>query len=257
MITTSIEKQVATITLNRPEIHNAFNDVMISELTTSFQEISQRDDVRVVLLASTGKSFSAGADMNWMKKVAEYSEAENRSDAMELALMLRMIDTCPKPVIARVQGDAYGGGVGLIAVADIAIAANHSRFAFSEARVGLSPATISPYVVRSIGARAARRYFLSAERFDAEEARRIGLIHQLTPLDELEEVVDEVLSHIVANGPHAVSDCKKLVQDISPIPEQIVDMTVERIANIRVSPEGQEGVHAFLEKRDPIWKESV
>jgi methylglutaconyl-CoA hydratase len=229
---------------------------MIAELTDSFQALGSRTDVRAVLLSATGKSFSAGADLNWMRKMAGFSDHENRVDALALAKMLRTIYSCPKPVVAQVQGDAYGGGVGLIAATDIAIAAETSRFSLSEVKLGLIAATISPYVIRAIGERAAHRYLITAERFDAEEARRIGLVHQIAPNDKLEEAVQSLLRTLLQNSPNAVAESKRLVREVvdQPISDALLDDTAQRIARVRASDEGKEGVRAFLEKRKAKWQ---
>ena len=254
----SVANYVARVELHRPDVHNAFNETTIAELTDSFQALGSRTDVRAVLLTATGKSFSAGADLNWMRKMAGFSDAENRADALALAMMLRTIYSCPKPVVAQVQGDAYGGGVGLIAATDIAIAAETSRFSLSEVKLGLIAATISPYVIRAIGERAAHRYLITAERFDAEEARRIGLVHQIAPNDKLGEAVQSLLHTLLQNSPNAVTESKRLVREVvdQPISDALLEDTAQRIARTRASDEGKEGVRAFLEKRRPLWQES-
>ena len=246
---------VATVTLNRPDVRNAFNDEVIGELTDAFRELGQRDDVRCIVLAAAGTAFCAGADLNWMRRMADYTREENLADAGQLATMLRTIYECPKPTIARVQGDAYAGGTGLVAACDIAISVNSANYCLSEVRLGLIPATISPYVIRAMGARAAHRYFLTAERFDASEAHRIGFVHEVVSADALDAKVAELAQTLVNAGPQAVRLCKKLVQEVTEqaITPALVQMTVEDIADIRVSAEGREGVQSFLQKRKPNW----
>ena len=252
----SVANYVACVELHRPDVHNAFNETMIAELTDSFQALGSRTDVRAVLLTAAGKSFSAGADLNWMRKMAGFSDHENRVDALSLATMLRTIYSCPKPVVAQVQGDAYGGGVGLIAATDIAVAAETSRFSLSEVKLGLIAATISPYVIRAIGERAAHRYLITAERFDAQEAYRIGLVHQIVPRDKLEETVQSLLRALLQNSPNAVTESKRLVREVvdQPISDALLEDTAQRIARVRASDEGKEGVRAFLEKRKAKWQ---
>jgi methylglutaconyl-CoA hydratase len=246
---------VATVTLDRPDVRNAFNDEVIIELTTAFRDLGQRDHIRCIVLAAAGTAFCAGADLNWMRRMAEYTREENLADAAQLATMLRTIYECPKPTIAQVQGDAYAGGTGLVAACDIAISANTANYCLSEVRLGLIPATISPYVIRAMGARAAHRYFLTAERFDAQEAHRIGFVHEVVDASALEARVAELAQTLVNAGPQAVRLCKKLVQDVADhdITPALVQMTVEGIADIRVSAEGREGVQSFLQKRKPSW----
>ncbi len=249
------EAGVATVTLNRPEVRNAFNDEVIAELTAVFLELGHRAEVRAVVLAAHGPAFCAGADLNWMKRMAGYSREENLADASALARMLEVIFACPKPTIAKVQGDVYAGGMGLVAACDMAVAVDSANFCLSEVRIGLVPATISPYVIRAMGARAAHRYFLTAERFDAAEAHRIGFVHAVVPAGELDAKVAAMAQALVAAGPAAVKACKQLVHDVAGhgITPALVQRTVEGIADIRASDEGQEGVRAFLEKRKPNW----
>ncbi len=246
---------VAEVTLNRPDVRNAFNDETIAEMTACFNELGQRDDVRCIVLAANGKAFSAGADLGWMKRIATYSREENLADAGALAEMLRVIYTCPKPTIAKVQGDVYAGGTGLVAACDIAVSVDTAAYCLSEVRLGLIPATISPYVIRAMGARAAHRYFLTAERFSAAEALRIGFIHEVVTADALDGKVAELTTALVNAGPQAVRLCKKLVQDVAEqaITPALIQMTVDSIADIRVSDEGREGVQSFLQKRKPNW----
>ena len=246
---------VATVTLNRPEVRNAFNDEVIAELSACFQDLGARDDVRCIVLAAKGTAFCAGADLNWMKRMAAYSREENLADAGALAEMLRVIYSCPKPTIARVQGDVYAGGTGLVAACDIAVSVDNAQYCLSEVKLGLIPATISPYVIRAMGARAAHRYFLTAERFSAAEALRIGFVHEVVTADALDAKVAELAKTLVNAGPEAVKLCKMLVQDVAEqeITSSLIQMTVEGIADIRVSPEGREGVQSFLQKRKPNW----
>lgn len=248
----------ATVRLNRPDRHNAFDDAVIGELRNGFEQLATSNDVRVVVLASAGKSFSAGADLNWMKRMASYDRDANLADARELAAMLQALDNLPQPTIARVQGAAFGGAVGLVSCCDMAIAAASASFCLSEVKIGLIPATISPYVIRAIGERASRRYFMSAERFSADEALRLGLVSQLSADEQLDEAVATLVQQLLQNGPQAVRSAKQLVNDIAgkAVTEQLVEDTCKRIADIRISDEGQEGLGAFLEKRKPNWLET-
>lgn len=255
MLTTQVQNHVATVTLTRGDVRNAFNDELIAELTEAFTELGARADVRCIVLAAEGKSFCAGADLNWMRRMADYTRPENLADAGKLAEMLRVLYTCPKPTIARVQGDAYAGGTGLVAACDIAISADTAGYCLSEVKLGLIPATISPYVIRAMGPRAAHRYFLTAERFDAAEALRIGFVHAVVPAEALDAKVAELAQALVNAGPEAVKACKKLVQDVAgkDIDAGLIAATVEGIADIRASAEGREGVQSFLNKRAPAW----
>ena len=253
------DRGVATITMNKPEKHNAFDDVLIGRITKAFREVGADPAVRVVVLAGEGPSFSAGADLNWMKRMAGYSRDENVTDALGLAAMCQAIDTCPKPVIAMVQGAAFGGGVGLVAACDIAIGTTHAKFMLSEVKLGLIPAVISPYVVRAMGARAARRYFLTAERIEAAEALRLGLLHEVVEDEtDLASARDRLVATLLANGPRAMAESKALVDAVADrtIDDAVIRDTAERIADTRASDEGREGVTAFLEKRKPAWLES-
>jgi methylglutaconyl-CoA hydratase len=252
---TEIQGGVATVRMNRPDVHNAFDDHLIAELTTELRSLDQAPEVRVVLLAANGKSFSAGADLNWMQRMAKYSEAENLRDAVAMAGLMRTLHAMHKPTIARVQGAAFGGGVGLIACCDIAVAAAEASFSLSEVRLGLIPSVISPYVIAAIGEREARRYFLTAERFGAEEAMRIGLVHEVTTGDRLDETVKNFADQLLKGGPNALAAAKKLIADVArhPLDDALMEETARRIASIRVSPEGREGLSAFLEKRPPGW----
>jgi len=244
---------VARVTLNRPEIRNAFDDALINSLRKTFDELGGDPSVRVVVLGGNGPAFCAGADLNWMKRMAGYDYAANQRDAQALADMLATLDRLPKPTIARVHGPAFAGGTGLVAACDIAVGTKEAKFCFSEAKLGLSPATISPHVLRAIGERAARRYFLTAEVFDAEEAFRIGMLSILT--DKLDETIDGLLQHLLAGGPEAMKKIKDLVRAVAsrPLDDALVADTAKRIAEIRVSPEGREGIASFLEKRKPSW----
>ena len=246
---------VATVWLNRPDMRNAFDEVTIAELTQTFRELGGHAGVRVVVLAARGPAFCAGADLNWMKKMAGYTHEENRADAAQLAEMLHVIYTCPKPVVARVQGDCYAGGMGLVAVCDMAIVAEQANFCLSEVKLGLIPATISPYVILGMGENAARRYFLTAERFSAQEAHRIGFVHQVVAADVLDATVADIVKTLVGNSPNAVTEAKRLVRDVAgkPLTAELIADTAERIADIRSSEEGKEGVRSFLEKRKPGW----
>jgi methylglutaconyl-CoA hydratase len=250
-----VHQAIATVTLDRPEMRNAFNEALIAQLDSAFTQLGARDDVRCIVLAARGAAFCAGADLNWMKRMADYTREENLADAGALAAMLRTIYECPKPTIAKVQGDVYAGGTGLVAACDIAVAVETAHFCLSETRLGLIPATISPYVIRAMGARAAHRYFLTAERFTAQEALRIGLLHETVGTGQLDAKVAEIAGALVNAGPAAVRACKKLVQDVAgrEMTDELVSMTVAGIADIRASAEGREGVQSFLGKRKPNW----
>jgi methylglutaconyl-CoA hydratase len=249
------EGAVARITLAQPEIRNAFSDEVIAEVTAAFTEVGGRADVRAVVLGAQGPAFCAGANLNWMRRMADYTHEENMADARKLAEMLRAIYECPKPTIARVQGDVYAGGMGLVAACDMAVAVDTAGFCLSEVKLGLIPATISPYVIRAMGARAAHRYFLTAERFGAAEALRMGFVHEVVSADQLDTKVDELVKALVAASPNAVRVCKKLVIDVAEreINADLIAATVEGIAEIRASEEGKEGVQSFLNKRQPAW----
>ncbi|AKM30881.1 enoyl-CoA hydratase [Pandoraea faecigallinarum] len=251
-----VDAHVATVTLNRPDVRNAFNETVIEELTGTFRALATNDDVRAIVLAAEGVAFCAGADLNWMKKMAGYSDTENRADAMTLAVMLSTIYRCPKPVIARVQGDTYAGGVGLAAVADIVVAVDTAHFCLSEAKLGLIPATIGPYVIRALGEQASRRYFVTAERFTAATAQRLGLVHEVVSAEALDGTVSALTRALVDNSPNAVKECKRLVQDFAgrAIDDAAIADTADRIATIRASGDGREGVRSFLEKRSPSWR---
>lgn len=250
---------VGIITLDRPERHNAFDDGLIADLTEALRAMEADEAVRVVVLSGAGKSFSAGADLNWMKRMAAFSREENVRDAMGLGALMRTLAHLAKPTVARVHGAAYGGGVGLVACCDIAVALQGATFSFSEAKLGLIPSVISPYVIAAIGERAARRYFLTAERFDAAEAWRLGLVHELaaTP-EELEGKIAAILEALLASGPCAQREAKELIRAVAhrPVMSDVIQDTAERIARLRASPEGREGVAAFLEKRKASWTRS-
>ena len=246
---------VAQVRLNNPDKHNAFDDEIIGELTEAFVAIADNSNVRVMVLGSEGKSFSAGADLEWMKRMASYSYEENLRDASALALMLKTLNEIPQPTIARVQGAAFGGAVGLVSCCDMAVAASAASFSLSEVKIGLVPATISPYVIAAIGQRAARRYFVTAERFDAHRALQLGLVNEVVDAEQLDQEIDRLINTLLANGPEAVTGAKQLVFDVAgkPIDQQLIDATCETIAAIRVSEQGQEGLQAFLERRKPQW----
>ena len=243
-------EDIVRVTLNRPEVRNAFNEGLIGELQDIFSKLGSDGRCRVIVLQANGKSFCAGADLNWMKSMANFTKEENIADSRKMALMLNTIYACPKPVIAKVQGDAYAGGVGLASVCDILIASNQVRFCISEAKLGLLPATIAPYVIRALGEQASRRYFVTAEIFTASHAKEIGFVHELVDPEALDSKVDEICQAILNNGPMAVMACKKIVRDISqhPITPALLEDTVERIASIRTSDEAQTRMKAFLEK---------
>lgn len=245
----------ATVTLNRPEVRNAFNAEVIQELTRVVRELGARDDVRCIVLAANGAAFCAGADLNWMRSMADFTRAQNLDDASRLAEMLSTLFTCPKPTIARVQGDVYAGGTGLVAACDIAVSTDTAGYCLSETRLGLMAATISPYVIRAMGARAAHRYFLTAERFDAAEALRLGFVHEVVPAGALDAKVAEIAAALINAGPAAVKASKQLVQYVAgaPIDAALIARTAEGIADIRVSEEGREGIQSFLQKRKPNW----
>jgi methylglutaconyl-CoA hydratase len=250
-----VNDTVAVVALARPDVHNAFDETLIAELTRTLAALDADPGVRVVVLAGQGKSFCAGADLNWMQRMAGYGHAENLADAGALANMLATLDRMAKPTIARVHGAAYGGGVGLVACCDIAIAAEEATFSLSEAKLGLIPATVGPYVVAAIGARQARRYFLSAERFTAAEALRIGLVHDVVPGDAIDLRLDTLIDALLVAGPRAQAESKALIRSIAArrIDDAVIADTVEWIAGVRASPEGREGVAAFLERRRPAW----
>jgi methylglutaconyl-CoA hydratase len=246
---------IATATLARPDLLNAFNEVMIAEMTETFREIGQREDVRVVILTGEGKSFCAGGDINWMRKTVNYSPEENLQDANAMATMLRTIRECPKPVIARLHGNVFGGGVGLTAASDIAVAVESAVFCLSEVKLGIVPAVISPFVMEKIGPGQMRRYGLTAERFAAAEARRIGLVHEIFPSEaDMDRWIEQTCELLKANGPKALGVAKRILSEVAGVPwDQVRAKTTRTIAEVRASPEGQEGLRAFLEKRKPNW----
>ena len=253
---TEIDRGVGIVTLSRPERHNAFDDVTIVEMIQAMTALEADPAVRVIVIGSLGKSFCAGADLNWMQRVAGYGPEENLRDARALAEMLRAIAQCAKPVIARVQGPAYGGGVGLVAACDISIATFDAQFMLSEVRLGIIPATIGPHVIAAIGARHARRYMLTAERFSAAEAYRIGLVHEIVAdAAALDEAIGDIIETLLKNGPAALAECKELIRAVAnrPLTADVIEDTAQRIARVRATPEAQEGMAAFLAKRKPNW----
>jgi methylglutaconyl-CoA hydratase len=253
MLEVTRQNGVARVTLNRPELRNAFDDALIRQLRNAFEQLANDKAVRVVILTGNGPAFCAGADLNWMKRMAGYGYDENLADARSLAEMLATLDRLPKPTIARVHGPVFAGGTGLVAACDIAVGTPEAKFCLSEAKLGLSPATISPYVMRAMGEREARRYFLTAEVFDAQEALRIGMLSILT--DRLDDTIDELVKHLLAGGPEAHAKIKALIRAVAGRrpDDALVAETAKQIAEIRGSPEGKEGIAAFLEKRKPGW----
>jgi methylglutaconyl-CoA hydratase len=251
-----IQGRVACVFLNRPEVRNAFNDSVITELAEAFTRLGNDPGLRAIVLGGHGKAFCAGADLNWMKSMAGYGWEDNRADATRLAEMLWAVYACPLPVVGRLQGDCYAGGMGLAACCDVLVASEGMHFCLSEAKLGLLPATISPYVIRAMGEQAARRYFVTAERFSAAQAQTMGFVHEVVTADALDAKVDEITALLVANGPAAVKACKRLVQDFAgrEITQDLRAETARRIADIRASDEGREGVQAFLNKREPAWR---
>ena len=249
------ESSVAWIWLNRPEVRNAFNDVMIRELTESFVTLGEDSSVNVVVLAGRGTSFCAGADLNWMKRMSSYTLEENRQDASNLAAMLERLYRLPKPTIARINGHAFAGGMGLVAACDVAVASQETKFCLSEVKIGLIPATIGPYIVAAMGTRQARRYMLSAERFSATDAQRTGLIHEVVDLHSLDEMVLNFVQLLKSGGTSAHKETKSLIELIgqSSIDEHLISETADWIARVRASDEGREGIKSFLEKRKPSW----
>ena len=251
-------RHVARVYLNRPEVRNAFNDSVIAELTAAFTQFATDSELRAIVLGGHGKAFCAGADLGWMRAMADFSWEENRADAQGLADMLWAIYRCPVPIVGRIHGDCYAGGVGLAAVCDVLVAAEGIHFCLSEARLGLMPATIAPSVIRALGEQASRRYFATAERFDAATAKALGFVHELVAPDALDAKVDEIVATLVGNGPAALRACKRLVQDFAgkPIDEALRTDSVQRIAGVRASVEGKEGLQSFLSKRAPAWQAS-
>jgi methylglutaconyl-CoA hydratase len=249
-------RYVAEVWLNRPDVRNAFNDGVIAELTAAFTTLGADAELRAIVLGGHGKAFCAGADLSWMRAMADYSWDQNRADAQKLADMLWTVYSCPLPVVGRIHGDCYAGGVGLAAVCDVLVAADGMQFCLSEARLGLLPGTVGPYVVRALGEQASRRYFTTAERFDAARAHALGFVHEVVAADALDTKVAEIVAVLVANGPAAVKACKQLVKDVSAreIDEALRADSARRIADIRASAEGREGVRSFLDKRTPAWQ---
>ncbi len=255
-VISKIDGPIGVITLNNPEKHNAFDDVVIAELTAALMAMEKAVEVRVVVIAAAGKSFSAGADLNWMKRMAGYSPDENFHDAMGLGTLMKTLHGLKKPTVARVQGAAYGGGVGLVACCDIAVGTMAAAFSLSEAKLGLIPAVISPYVIAAIGERASHRYFLTAEKFDAHEAHRLGLLHEVAATDaEMDARISELCKALLAAGPDSQAESKSLIAAVAnrPLNDELVAETAQRIARVRASAEGREGLAAFLEKRPPAW----
>jgi methylglutaconyl-CoA hydratase len=247
--------RVATVWMNRPEVHNAFDESLIRELTQAFERLDRDEAVRVVVLGGRGKSFSAGADLNWMKRAASYTVEQNLRDARALAQMLKTINRLSKPTVARVQGAALGGGTGLTTACNIAIASTQASFATTEVKFGIIPAAISPYVIAAIGSRMANRYFLTAERFDAVEAHRIGMVHEVCAPEALDDRLDEIVGALLAGGPMAQNAAKNLIRAVvhRPVDDAVIEDTAQRIANLRATPEARDGIGAFLEKRKPGW----
>jgi methylglutaconyl-CoA hydratase len=253
-IKTEVEHSIATLTLNRPEVRNAFNDVLIEEMLDALEELAAREEIRVLIIAAEGKTFCAGADVHWMGKMAGADFVENFADSLKLADMLAALYRFPRPTIARVQGSAFGGGVGVAACCDIIVASDISHFSFSEVRIGLVPACISPFVIRRIGEGRAREYFLTGERMTAQRANEIGYVNKVVPEAELDTAVNEYVRCFLAAGPQALSVCKQMLEDVSLMPlAEARDHTARIIAKLRVSEEGLEGMKAFLEKRKPKW----
>jgi methylglutaconyl-CoA hydratase len=254
VVTKKGREAVLRITLNRPEVHNAFNSETILELTDAFDRVIADDSIRVIVLTGEGKSFCAGADINWMREIIRYSFEQNLEESLQLAEVMYKIYTLPKPTIAMVNGAAIGGGTGFLSVCDIAVAAEDAKFGLSEVKIGLVPAAISPYVVRKIGENKAREYFLTGQRISAQKALEIGLINEIVPKDKLEERVEELIEQFLASGPEAIASCKELILNVPRMSlEDVKEYTARMIANLRISEEGQEGMSAFLEKRKPRW----
>ncbi|MCD6468096.1 MAG: enoyl-CoA hydratase/isomerase family protein [Thermoplasmata archaeon] len=250
------EEKTITIALDRPEVHNAMNEKMMKELTSCFKKINSDEQIRVVVLTGNGKSFCAGADLNWMKSMADYTMEENISDSRLLLDLYETIDNCSKPVIGRINGHAFGGGLGLLAVCDINVATPNLKFAFSEVKLGIIPAVISPYVIRRIGIANTRRLFITGERFDSQYAEHMGLIDHVVPQDLLDETIKKYVNLTLTSGPNAVKEVKNLVRMYQELKTgEYKEYTVKKIAELRVSKEGQEGIRAFLEKKKPSWRE--
>lgn len=255
LLTSLDARGVATLTLNRPEVHNAFDDAVIGELNGAIEHFGKHPDVRLLVLRAEGKSFSAGADLGWMKRMATYSREDNLADARELERLMRGLYEFPRPTVAVVQGAAYGGAVGLVSCCDIALASEAASFSLSEAKLGLAPAVISPYVIAAMGPRQASRYFLTAERFSAATARETGLVHEVVAPEALAEAQEKLLATLLGNGPVALMACKALLRKVTAATSpEIAAYTTELIASLRTSQEGQEGLGAFFEKRAPAWQ---
>ena len=248
---------ITRVTLNRPDIRNAFNDVMIRELRQAFSAIEQDDTARVVVLTGAGKAFCAGADLHWMRKVMTYTYEQNYEDSLNLAKLMRQIYDCPKPVVGRINGPAIGGGTGMVAVCDIPVAAEDAVLSFSEVKIGLVPACISPYVLKRVGERYGREYFLTGERLTAQKALQCGLVNRVVPADELDATVEELVQQLISSGPAALATCKRMVREVGDMDlDTAGPATAEMIARLRMSAEGQEGMAAFLERRKPAWRQS-
>ncbi len=258
VVLTIDEGGIATVTLNNPQKNNAFDDSIIKDLTRVFEQINSNKDVRVMILTATGKNFCAGGDLSWMKRMADYTREENLDDARLLASMLKTLNFISVPTIAKVQGVAFGGGVGLVSCCDMAVATTDASFCLSEVKIGLIPATISPYVISAMGQRAARRYFTTAERFSARDALQLGLVSEVVDKQQLDDEVTRLVNALQGNSPSAIRAAKQLVFRVAShdINDQLIDFTSEKIADIRLSAEGQEGLTAFLEKRKPAWSVS-
>lgn len=250
------DRGVVTVTLNRPQLHNAFDEALIQKLIETFKNVARDEGCRAMVLAGAGKSFSAGGDLNWMRRMAGYSYAENLADAGELARLMRTLDRVPKPTIARIHGSVFAGGLGLVACCDIAVAEQDTIFCVSEARLGLVPSVISPYLIRAIGARMARRYFQTAERFSAAEAHRIGLVHEVVPAAALDAKVESIVSALLEGGPSSQACSKRLISEVTdrPIEQPVIDITARTISEARASDEAREGLASFFEKRKPKWR---
>ena len=247
-------ENIARIIFNRPEVHNAFNSLMISELDDAFEKVMKDPSIRIVVLSGRGKSFCAGADIKWLRDIVNYSFEQNLEESLQLAGILYKIYVLPKPTIAMVNGTAIGGGTGFLSVCDIIVASEETKFGLSEVKIGLVPAAISPYVIRRIGASHAREYFLTGKRISARKALEIGLVNRVVPLEKLEKTVEELIQLLLTSGPEAIASCKELIQNVPDMSfEEVKEYTARMIANLRVSKEGQEGMAAFLEKRKPKW----
>ncbi|MBP7661185.1 MAG: enoyl-CoA hydratase/isomerase family protein [Burkholderiaceae bacterium] len=252
---TEYAQGIALIWMNRPKMRNALDNLVIAELTDAFSAAIEDDGVRAIVLAGRGKAFCAGADLNWLKTAREMTPDEAREDSIGLARLMRLIYESPKPTVARVQGAAYAGGMGLVAACDIAVASHDAKFCLSEVKLGLIAAMIGPYVIKAMGEARARRFFLTAEPFDAAEAYRIGFVHELAPADELDATVNTMLGHLVMASPNAMSETKQLIRDVvgRPIDDELTRDTASRLARVRASDDAQEGISAFFEKRKPRW----